>query len=139
MSDAAKTPVAARPASTVVILRDGAESIEVFMVVRHHQIDFASGALVFPGGKVDKEDSDAAWSGLATQPPANPDRSFFIAAGRETFEEAGLMLARRRGTNEMIDADAAPKTTQHFSICPLHLSIAPWVSNGGIADLVSNS
>lgn len=114
MSDAAKTPVAARPASTVVILRDGAESIEVFMVVRHHQIDFASGALVFPGGKVDKEDSDAAWSGLATQPPANPDRSFFIAAGRETFEEAGLMLARRRGTNEMIDADAAHRLVETY-------------------------
>ena len=78
------------------------------MVVRHHQIDFASGALVFPGGKVDKEDSrrrpGPSWP---REPPPAPDRSFFIAAGRETFEEAGLMLARRRGTNEIIDADAA--------------------------------
>ena len=114
MSDAAKTPVAARPASTVVILRDGTEGIEVFMVVRHHQIDFASGALVFPGGKVDKEDSDAAWSGLATQPPASPDRSFFVAAGRETFEEAGLMLAHRRGTSEIIDADAAHRLVETY-------------------------
>ncbi len=98
MSDAPKTPVPARPASTVVILRDGAGGIEVFMVVRHHQIDFASGALVFPGGKVDAEDSDAAWGELAPNAPNAPDRSFFVAAGRETFEEAGLVLARRRGT-----------------------------------------
>ena len=44
------------PASTVLIIRNCSSGIEVFMVVRHHLIDFASGALVFPGGKVDKDD-----------------------------------------------------------------------------------
>lgn len=114
MSDAPKTPVPARPASTVVILRDGPGGIEVFMVVRHHQIDFASGALVFPGGKVDAEDSDAAWGELAPNAPNAPDRSFFVAAGRETFEEAGLMLARRRGTHEMVDADGAHRLVETY-------------------------
>ena len=114
MSDAPKTPVPARPASTVVILRDGAGGIEVFMVVRHHQIDFASGALVFPGGKVDVEDSDAAWGELAPNAPNAPDRSFFVAAGRETFEEAGLVLARRRGTQEMVDADGAHRLVETY-------------------------
>jgi 8-oxo-dGTP pyrophosphatase MutT (NUDIX family) len=114
MSDAPKTPVPARPASTVVILRDGAGGIEVFMVVRHHQIDFASGALVFPGGKVDAEDSDAAWGELAPKAPNAPDRSFFVAAGRETFEEAGLVLARRRGTQEMVDADGAHRLVETY-------------------------
>jgi 8-oxo-dGTP pyrophosphatase MutT (NUDIX family) len=114
MSDASKTPVPARPASTVVILRDGADGIEVFMVVRHHEIDFASGALVFPGGKVDKEDSDAAWAELAPQAPASPDRSFFVAAGRETFEEAGLMLARKGGTQEIVDADHAHQLVEKY-------------------------
>jgi len=46
------------PSSTVLIIRDGVSGLEVFMVVRHHQIDFAAGALVFPGGKVDKSDYD---------------------------------------------------------------------------------
>jgi alkylhydroperoxidase family enzyme len=50
MSDAGKSIAVARPAATVVILRDGRQGLEVFMVVRHHEIDFASGALVFPGG-----------------------------------------------------------------------------------------
>jgi 8-oxo-dGTP pyrophosphatase MutT (NUDIX family) len=77
------------------------------MVERHRAIDFASGALVFPGGKVDPEDSDAAWSELAAEAPPAPDRSYFVAAGRETFEEAGLVLARQRGTHEMVGADAA--------------------------------
>ena len=45
-----KPPV---PAGTIVLLRESPVGPEMFMVVRHHQIDFASGALVFPGGKVD--------------------------------------------------------------------------------------
>jgi 8-oxo-dGTP pyrophosphatase MutT (NUDIX family) len=103
------SPAPARPASTVVILRDGPDGIEVFMVVRHHEIDFASGALVFPGGKVDSDDASAAWSGLAAAAPAGPDRSFLVAAGRETFEEAGLVLARRQGAAELIDAADADR------------------------------
>ena len=38
------------PAATILLLRDGPGGLETFMVVRHHQIDFASGALVFPCG-----------------------------------------------------------------------------------------
>ena len=81
----------ARPAATILLLRDGANGLEVFMVVRHHAIDFASGALVFPGGRV--EDSDHA---LAVQLGA-PDPAagaFQLAAIRETFEECGVLLAR---------------------------------------------
>jgi 8-oxo-dGTP pyrophosphatase MutT (NUDIX family) len=52
-------PVAPRPASTILLLRDSAASeIELFMMVRHYEIDFNSGALVFPGGSVDKGDKD---------------------------------------------------------------------------------
>jgi 8-oxo-dGTP pyrophosphatase MutT (NUDIX family) len=102
-------PAPARPASTVVILRDAADGIEVFMVERHQAIDFASGALVFPGGKVDAQDADPGWGELAAEAPPGPRRNLLVAAGRETFEEAGLMLARRRGTAEIIDADAADR------------------------------
>ena len=61
--------VAPRLASTVLLLRDGksragdskaANEIEIFMMVRHHQIEFNSGALVFPGGSVDKNDKEIA-------------------------------------------------------------------------------
>ncbi len=105
----AKTPVPARPASTVAILRDGAKGIEVFMVVRHHEIDFASGAIVFPGGKVDAQDATDDWKELAAEAPSEPERAFFVAAGRETFEEAGLVLARQRGTADLVDATSADR------------------------------
>ena len=79
------------------------------MVVRHREIDFASGALVFPGGKVDVQDQEDGWTELAPGASTSPDRAFFVAAGRETFEEAGLVLARRRGTADMVDADTADR------------------------------
>ncbi|MGE3250460.1 MAG: NUDIX domain-containing protein [Hyphomonadaceae bacterium] len=90
------------PASTILLVRD-APALEVLMVERHHQIDFASGALVFPGGKVAKEDSDPAWASLVDGDPGEGERAFRIAALREAFEESGLLLARpasRRGAGE---------------------------------------
>src|SRR5712671_3362478 len=56
-SMSADTPI--RPASTVVVLRDGARGPEVFMVRRHHAIAFMAGAHVFPGGRVDAGDQQA--------------------------------------------------------------------------------
>lgn len=106
MSEPEKTaPTPARPAATVVILRDGPDGIETFMVVRHHAIDFASGALVFPGGKVDPQDSTPDWDELAPASAPSPTREYYVAAARETFEEAGFLLARRKGTQAMLGAD----------------------------------
>lgn len=50
--------VAPRLSATILILRDTPRGMEVLMVVRHHEVDFLSGALVFPGGKVAKGDED---------------------------------------------------------------------------------
>lgn len=100
-----RPPVPAKPASTVVLLRDGAEGIEAFMVVRHHAIDFASGALVFPGGKVDPQDASGEWEALCASAGAPADRSILVAAARETFEEAGLLLARRKGEADLLAAE----------------------------------
>jgi 8-oxo-dGTP pyrophosphatase MutT (NUDIX family) len=106
MTDAPpKAPAPARPASTVVILRDAPGGTEVFMVVRHKAIDFASGALVFPGGKVDPQDASEDWRHLAAPIGATgAERALRVAAGRETFEEAGLLLARRRDATALVSA-----------------------------------
>src|SRR5215831_12019269 len=114
MSDAGKSIAVARPAATVVILRDGRQGLEVFMVVRHHEIDFASGALVFPGGKVDKQDQDPAWSEFAASTAGTLDRAFVVAAARETFEEAGLVLARRAGEGGLMDTGAAHRLVETY-------------------------
>jgi 8-oxo-dGTP pyrophosphatase MutT (NUDIX family) len=83
-----------RPAATVLLLRDE-PTFEVLMVRRHHQIDFASGALVFPGGKTHEGDHDPAWADRCTGWDAVEvnERPFRIAAIREAYEEAGVLLA----------------------------------------------
>ncbi|MFH1341946.1 MAG: NUDIX domain-containing protein [Pseudomonadota bacterium] len=93
------------PAASAVILRNGSAGIEAFMVVRHHQIDFASGALVFPGGKVEPEDGNELWRHSISPSGSEPILSFWIAAIRETFEEAGLLLARRQDEPQLLGAD----------------------------------
>jgi 8-oxo-dGTP pyrophosphatase MutT (NUDIX family) len=113
MSETAKTGANPRLAATAVILRDGADGIEAFMVVRHQAIDFASGALVFPGGKVDSEDTAPAWDELAPRCAAAA-RPLYVAAAREAFEEAGLMLARRRAGEELLAADHTHRLVERY-------------------------
>ncbi len=96
------TPV---PAATILLLRHDHSAMEVFMVVRHHQIDFASGALVFPGGKVDDGDADPELVALCDgASDAADQRALQIAAIREVFEECGVLLARRPGSAGLVDA-----------------------------------
>lgn len=108
---------ASRPASTILLLRDGVtvdgksrDEIEVFMMVRHHQIEFNSGALVFPGGSVDAGDQEIVkrsdlYSG--GEGLSEADRGFRIAAIRETFEESGILLARSKDSDTPVDARRA--------------------------------
>jgi 8-oxo-dGTP pyrophosphatase MutT (NUDIX family) len=105
-----ETPTSAeiKPAATILLLRDQPE-FEVLMVKRHHQIDFASGALVFPGGKTHEGDDDPDWAGhvLGWEAFDAVQRGLRIAAIREVFEEAGILLARRRN-GQPIGGEACP-------------------------------
>lgn len=95
-------PVRPRDAATVVLLRDGRRGVEVYVLRRVAGMPFAGGMTAFPGGSVDPRDADSAvgWVG----PPAarwadafgvdEPlARALLCAAVRETFEEAGVLLA----------------------------------------------
>lgn len=73
-----------RQAATLVLLRDGREGLETLLLRRSPQLDFASGAWVFPGGRVDDADHQQA-GGVA-------ERAARIAAVRETQEEAALQV-----------------------------------------------
>lgn len=94
------------PAATILIARDSASGPEVFMVVRHHEIDFASGALVFPGGKVDKPDFDPALRDHCRDVANLDDEALALRIGgiREAFEECGILLAREKGSVDLISA-----------------------------------
>ena len=102
-----KPPAVPVPAATILLLRGDHASLEVFMVVRHHQIDFASGALVFPGGKVDPQDDDAAFADFCDGASSDPaTRALQIAAIREAYEECGVLLARPAGQTNLIGGGA---------------------------------
>ena len=93
MSEPSEGP-AAVPAATILLVRDH-PTFQVLMVKRHHQIDFAGGALVFPGGKTHAGDHDPAWTEHIGSPNTDPDqRALRIAAIREAYEETGILMAR---------------------------------------------
>jgi 8-oxo-dGTP pyrophosphatase MutT (NUDIX family) len=100
--------VRALPAATVMLLRDD-PAFEVLMVKRHDKTRTHAGALVFPGGKTHAEDLDPEWAEHADGWADFDDeqRGLRVAAVREVFEEAGVLLARRND-GAPIGADACP-------------------------------
>jgi 8-oxo-dGTP pyrophosphatase MutT (NUDIX family) len=100
-----RQPAEPRPAATILLLRDQPE-FQVLMVKRHHQIDFASGALVFPGGKTHAGDTDPAWAEHCVGWNAFDDeqRTLRIGAIREAFEEAGILMAEHHDGRHFADA-----------------------------------
>ncbi|MGH9133583.1 MAG: NUDIX hydrolase [Ilumatobacteraceae bacterium] len=111
MSDAIDAhAVPLSPAATVMLVRDGGDGLEVFMLRRALGASFAGGVYVFPGGRVDAadqmDDLDPICDGLddgrasARLGIAGGGLAYWVAAIRECFEEAGVLLARP------IDSDA---------------------------------
>jgi len=95
-------PVVPRPAATLVLLRDASAGLEVLLLRRTERADFAGGAYVFPGGALDASDRDPALAALcrglddarASSALGEPEGglAYWVAAIRECFEEAGLLL-----------------------------------------------
>ncbi len=96
-----------RDAASIVIVRDGPSGLQVLLIQRAHASSFMGGAYVFPGGKLDASDCSPDWQSCLSsntttlhQRLAEPDlapaqaQGLFIAAARETFEEAGLLLVK---------------------------------------------
>ena len=112
--DPALVPV--RPAATVMLVRDAEDGgPEVFMLRRTLDAAFAGGMYVFPGGRVDDADHademEAICDGLDDARASELlgiDRgglAYWVAAVRECFEEAGVLLARPVGGGEPVRFD----------------------------------
>ena len=97
-----------RDAATVVMLRDTAQGLEVFLVKRHGLSDVMGGAYVFPGGKLDASDTQLDSAQYLDQPPAllhatlgepaidmPTAMGLYVAALREAFEESRVLFAQR--------------------------------------------
>lgn len=110
-----KHPAIARPAATLVLLRDGQHGPEVLLLQRGPGPDALAGAFVFPGGVLDATDHSprlarlSPWLDDATASRAlgvdSGGLGYWMAAIRETFEEAGLMLAYER-PGQLLDLDS---------------------------------
>ena len=108
-----------RPAATLILLRPGASGIETLMLQRTQSAVFLGGAYVFPGGSLDEADKDfSRVRGLTDAQaserlgvPAN-GLTYFVAAVRECFEEAGVLLACD-AEGRMVSAARALEFMQH--------------------------
>jgi 8-oxo-dGTP pyrophosphatase MutT (NUDIX family) len=92
-------PMPIRPAATVVLLRDGADGIEVWLQQRATTLAFAAGMYAFPGGRVDDDEDFSSVahdvSGEATvwaDSDLDVVRAHLAGAVRETWEESGVHL-----------------------------------------------
>jgi 8-oxo-dGTP pyrophosphatase MutT (NUDIX family) len=102
LQDPSRPVPPARPSASVLLLRDGAQGVEVFALRRASTMAFAPDVVAYPGGGVDPRDADGEppWAG----PPAvvwaerlglpeDQARQVVLAAARELFEECGVLLA----------------------------------------------
>jgi 8-oxo-dGTP pyrophosphatase MutT (NUDIX family) len=106
MSQTQSRPVTAVASATILLLRERSRDLQVFMVQRHREVEFAKGALVFPGGKVDAADRDPELRAhCAGAPGCDGALALRIAAIRETFEESGILLARPRSSRDLVSGE----------------------------------
>ncbi len=110
-----QVPTAARPAATIVLMRDSGRGPEILLLRRARNSGFVPGAYVFPGGRVDASDADehtvqhldgleaaAAAERLELPDGDPPALAYYLAAVREAFEETGILVGTR------LDGSAAP-------------------------------
>ena len=134
MSD--QDPLTPRPAATVMLVRDTAEGINIFLMRRHSAMEFVAGVMVFPGGGVDDRDrhADIAWFG--PEPAWWADRlgvdvdlasALVCAAARETFEESGVLFAGPSNDPDGIVSDASVYREQRHALEQKTLSFAEFL------------
>ncbi len=139
-------PATPLDAATVVVLRDAGTAheagVEVYLVKRSRMVDFMAGAHVFPGGRLDKDDSSASACALLSADVASLHRhlgesipavhaaGLYVAAVRETFEEAGLLLGRLAAGWNTEDARRAANSGALFATLVEHIDVSalvPWM------------
>ncbi|HET6816697.1 MAG TPA: NUDIX hydrolase [Mycobacteriales bacterium] len=149
ISQGTVTAAEPRHAATVVLLRDGADGVEAYLLRRQKTMAFAAGMYVFPGGSVDPRDEslpDSAWIGprpAEWAPILTADdalaKALVCAAVRETFEESGVVLAGSGSDDVVADTTADDWETDRLALLDRSLSLAAMLDRRGLvlrADLL---
>ncbi len=135
------SPAEPRPASTVILLRDGSAGLQVYLLRRTASMAFAAGMSVFPGGRVDPSDAAVAdaWTGpspawFGSRLGCSPDLAvaFVAAAVRETFEESGVLLAGPSADSVVADTTAAEWDDDRVALEGRSLSLADFLHRRGL-------
>jgi 8-oxo-dGTP pyrophosphatase MutT (NUDIX family) len=134
------TAAAPRRAATVLLLRDGAAGPDIHMLRRRASMAFAGGAYAYPGGSVDARDerpvgwagpSRADWAGrLGTDEAAA--QAIVCAAVRETFEEAGVLLAGPTADTVVEDTTGDDWEADRAALVSRELPFADFLSRRGL-------
>ncbi|KOG11907.1 MULTISPECIES: NUDIX hydrolase [Streptomyces] len=135
------TPVAPRRAATVLLLRDAAAGPDVHMLRRRASMAFAGGAYAYPGGGVDPRDEQPVrwagpslgeWAGrLGLDDPAQA-QAVVCAAVRETFEEAGVLLAGETADTVVGDTTGEEWERDREALVARELSFADFLDRRGL-------
>ncbi|MCL3817361.1 NUDIX hydrolase [Aeromicrobium wangtongii] len=143
-----QAPVEPRDAATIVVVRDGDEGIEAYLMRRQSSMAFAAGMYVFPGGGLSRADveREVPWVGPdATEWGRRfrcaPDlaRGLVVAAVRETFEETGILLAGPDGDTIVSDTSSAEMQAARPALDAGEMAFADFLTDHGLvlrADLV---
>ncbi|MGW0735397.1 NUDIX hydrolase [Streptomyces sp. NPDC002851] len=136
------TPVTPRRAATVMLLRDTDTGPAVHLLRRRTSMPFAAGAYAYPGGGVDPRDDDRVigWAGpgrrvwaerLGVDDPAEA-QAIVCAAVRETYEEAGVLLAGPTPDALVTDPTGPDWEADRHALVDRELSFAEFLDRRGL-------
>lgn len=141
LADGSLTPVEPRRAATVMLLRDTPTGPAVHMLRRRASMAFAGGAYAYPGGGVDPRDEEhqVGWAGpsqedwaarLGTDP--RTAQAIVCGAVRETFEEAGVLLAGHTPDTVVGDTTGDDWEADRHALVARELSFADFLDRRGL-------
>jgi 8-oxo-dGTP pyrophosphatase MutT (NUDIX family) len=141
LTDGTLTPVSPKRAATVMLLKDTDTGIAVHMLRRRASMAFAGGAYAYPGGGVDLRDDDrhVRWAGptrawwaerLGVDEAAA--QAIVCAAVRETYEEAGVLLAGPASDSVVGDTTGADWEADRAALVDRELSFAEFLDRRGL-------
>ncbi|WP_228765268.1 NUDIX hydrolase [Aeromicrobium sp. S22] len=141
-------PAVPKDAATIVVVRDGEQGIEAYLMRRQTSMAFAAGMYVFPGGGLAAADvelptpwfgPDAADWGRRFRCAPDLARGLVVAAVRETFEETGILLAGPDGDTVVADTSGAEMQAAREALEAGELAFADFLNREGLvlrADLL---